>query len=515
MYKNIKHVVVVGGGTAGWLVAANLAKQFNSKSPGALKVTLVESPTVPSVGVGEGTWPTMRKTLANLGIKETDFIRYCNASLKQGTKFVDWHNKSAADHYYHLFTSIFDPSEFNLAPYWQLGKLGRDFTYAEAVSVQGEICDLNLSPKTITNREYEGMQNYAYHLDAALFAKMLTEHSTQVLGVNHIRADVEHCKLTKNGCIEAIQTKQGHIVEGEFFVDCTGFRAKLIGETLKVPFKPINDVLLTDHAVTIQIPYQPEDDEVSSCTLSTAQEAGWIWDIGLASRRGTGYVYSSNHTSHERAEQVLRDYLGPQAEGLDARRIPMQLGYREKFWHKNCLAVGLSASFVEPLEASAIFLIEASANMLTKLLPANTAGLALSEKMFNESFSFRYHKTVDFIKMHYLLSNRKESFWTDNKQPDTIPKSLQMKLEQWQSRPLNDYDFDNVYEPFPLESYQYVLYGMGFKQDLIQREMQYSEVARAQHSCAQVQQIKSKLRDQLPTNRELLEKLRDYEFQAI
>jgi hypothetical protein len=188
--QTVRHVIVVGGGTAGWLTAANLAKKFNSKNENAIQVTLIESPDIPTIGVGEGTWPTMRKTLARLGISENDFLLKCNASFKQATKFVNWKETpqdGLNNHYYHLFTSIFDPADFNIAPYWQLGEVGHNFTYAETVSVQGKICELGLAPKTILTKEYEGIQNYAYHLDAGLFMELLREHSVDNLGVKHVQ----------------------------------------------------------------------------------------------------------------------------------------------------------------------------------------------------------------------------------------------------------------------------------------------------------------------------------------
>ncbi|WOH37757.1 tryptophan halogenase family protein [Thalassotalea fonticola] len=514
----INHVVIVGGGTAGWLTAANLAKQFNSKLPNSIQVTLVESPDIPTIGVGEGTWPTMRKTLAKIGISETTFMRKCNASLKQATKFVNWKETPKNDvnnHYYHLFTSIFDPSEFNLAPYWNLNNSSEKLSYADSVSVQGQVCELGLAPKTMLNKEFEGVQNYAYHLDAGLFTDLLREHATENLGVNLISANVTDVDLDADGYIDTISTDTAGVVQGGFYVDCTGFKSLLLGEALKVPFKSIKDTLLTDHAITIQVPYEDENSPVSSCTISTAQEAGWTWDIALANRRGTGYVYSSEHTTHERAEQVLRDYIGPQAANLDAKLIKMNVGYREKFWHKNCLAIGLSAAFVEPLEASAIFLIEAASNMLSELLPQNRKSMHIVEKKFNSSFTYRWQKTIDFIKMHYFLSNRNEQFWLDNKNLATVPDSLLESLERWRYQPLTNYDFDNVYEPFPLESYQYVLYGMGFEQDLSFNHNAYANNDTAIMHFNKVQEIAKHLKAQLPLNRELLKKIQQYGFQTI
>ncbi|NQZ20989.1 MAG: tryptophan 7-halogenase [Colwellia sp.] len=516
--ETIDHIVIVGGGTAGWLTAANLAKQFNCNDKSAIQVTVIESPDIPTVGVGEGTWPTMRKTLAKIGISESEFLTKCNASFKQATKFVNWKEtpkNGESNHYYHLFTSIFDPADFNLAPYWNLGLVGKGQSYADSVSVQGKICELGLAPKTILNKEFEGIQNYAYHLDAGLFAKLLKEHCIEKLGVTYIAANVTKVHLDEEGYISCVNTDVVPSISADFFVDCSGFRSLLLGDALGVPFHSISDTLLTDHAVTIQVPYPDNETAIASTTISTAQEAGWTWDIALSNRRGTGYVYSSKHISHEAAEQTLRDYIGDEAKGLEARLIKMNVGYREKFWHKNCFAIGLSAAFVEPLEASAIFLIEASANMLSELMPKNRKTMHLVEEKVNASFKFRWEKTIDFIKMHYYLSKRNEPFWQENKDISTVPESLLNSLERWQSQLVTNYDFDNVYEPFPLESYQYVLYGMGFEQELNYKKTSYNMVEVAKKNYEQVQSIARHVEKQLPKNRDLLTKVKQHGFQKI
>lgn len=510
----IRSVLVVGGGTAGWLTAANLAQSFNSAEPGAIQVTLIESPDIATIGVGEGTWPTMRATLQKLGIKEEDFLRSCNATFKQGTKFVDWQHSDLPASYHHLFTSVSDPTQFNLAPYWLQGRAGQHKSYASAVSAQGVIAELGLAPKKITNKAYEGVLNYAYHLDAGKFADLLKNHAQQKLGVHFISANVLDVSLAIDGSIAAVITDSAGRQQADFYVDCTGFQSLLLGKAMGVGFRPVSDTLLTDHAVTIQVPYPTPDSPINACTHSTAQAAGWIWDIGLTNRRGVGYVYSSNYVSHEQAEQCLRRYIGPAADTLEARKLAMQVGYREKFWHKNCVAIGLSAAFVEPLEASAIFLIEAAANMLADQLPALKENLPLAESKFNKSFLFRWQRTIDFIKLHYALSGRTEPFWQAARAKQLIPQSLQDALQSWQTQPVSPYDFAHVYEPFPMESYQYVLYGMGFKQQLADLQ-RYQQGGKAALYFQRVQQLTHQLQQELPAQRELLAKIYRYGFSAL
>ena len=514
--QNIDRVIILGGGTAGWLTAAKLAKHFNSAAPGSVEVTLVESPNIPTIGVGEGTWPTMRKTLAELGINENDFITQCNASFKQGTKFVNWkqaHENGVNNHYYHMFSSVVEASDFNLSPYWSLKD--HPAPYADSVSAQTALCELGLAPKLITNRCYEGIQNYAYHLDAGKFAELLTAFSCETLGVKHIRADVEQVLLDDEGFIKGLQTDSQGTLEADFFVDCSGFNCLLLGKTYDIPFKSIGDTLLTDHAIAIQVPYSQDDPDIESATVSTGQTAGWIWDIGLSNRRGTGHVYCSDFISHDEAERQLREYIGPAAEKLDARLIKMNCGYREKFWHKNCVAIGLSAAFVEPLEASAIFLVEAAANMLCDQFPRHRSLLPSVERKFNQSFEFRWNKTIEFIKLHYYLSQRNEPFWQANRELNTVPAELLEKLEHWRHHPVSLYDFSNVFEPFPQDSFQYVLHGMGFEHKLQYSSNSYNETQRAEQYFAMTEKLKQQLLSQMPRNIDLLKKVSEFGFQSV
>jgi len=512
-HKN--RIVIVGGGTAGWLSAAKLAKELAANQPNGVQVTLLESSDIPTVGVGEGTWPTMRKTLASIGIDEAEFIKETDASFKQATQFVNWKSDPIRTNntYYHLFSSVSDSAQFNLAPYWLLGD--KHTSYAQAVSAQDILCDKGLAPKLITNKPYEGIQNYAYHLDAGKFATLLKRHCIEKLGVKHLIGNVVQVNTDEEGAIASLVTDTQGMLAADLYVDCTGFKSLLLGQALGVKFNSIADTLFVDNAIAIQMPYENDEADIASATLSTAQQAGWIWDIGLQSRRGTGHVYSSEFISHDEAEHTLRQYLGPKATDLPAKHIKMNCGYREKFWHKNCVAIGLSAAFVEPLEASAIFLIEASANMVAELFPINKALMQASAQTFNDSFNYRWRKTIDFIKLHYVLSNRSAPFWQANKRPESIPSSLSEMLNQWQHRPISKYDFAHVFEPFPQESYQYVLYGMGYHPDLAMSQSRYANLDTAENLFGQVSQMRSNFEKHLTTNRALLNKVKKYGFQKL
>lgn len=513
-----KQILIVGGGTAGWITAAYLGKHLSCKEPGSVQVTLIESEDIGTIGVGEGTFPTMRVTLETLGISETEFVRETNATFKQAAKFANWLYNPSDNHprnyYYHPFDVPLGGPHMDIAKYWlnEQEKYGPYFD--EAVCIQGTTCETNLAPKKITNREYEGL-NYAYHLDAAAFARLLRKKATTEFGVKHLVGTVSKVKQAEDGSIAAVYSEEHGELTADLFVDCTGFKAMLIGELYDTPFKSIDDVLLVNHALTVQVPYASEDTPIPTHTISTAQEAGWTWDIGLQHRRGIGYVYSSNHTTHERAEDVLAQYLGKGVDLSAVRRIPMKTGYRTKQWYKNCVSIGLSAGFCEPLEATAIAMIELAARFLVSEFPYSKAYYPIAAKEFNESFVYRWDAIVDFVKMHYYLSKRDDhQFWLDNTHSSTATESLLNKLEKWRYSTPNRNDFPNVNEMFGVESNQFVLYGMGFKSH-IPKSALITEQKRADKLHKQLAMQRSKIHQMLPTQRQLIEQVMQHGFAKL
>ncbi|TQV88929.1 tryptophan halogenase family protein [Aliikangiella coralliicola] len=520
MTESIDRVLVVGGGTAGWLSAAILARSFNSHLPGAVKVTLVESPDIPILGVGEGTWPTIRATLKKIGVDESEFMKECDATFKQGSEFVNWMatDDYTTHRYFHPLSAVFHSAyDFSLAPYWLSGS-ANDLPYDIAVASQTAICKMGLAPKKITTPAYEAIQNYSYHLNANKFAAFLTRHCVEKLGVEHLVANVTDVELDEAGFIRAVNT-DNHTIESisaDFFVDCTGGRSILLGGALGVPWKKIDDVIFNDTALAMQVPYQTSDAPIATHTIATAHDAGWTWDIGLSNRRGVGYVYSSQHTTDEKAEETLRRYVGESADQLEARKIKLNLGYRTQFWKSNCLALGMSAAFIEPLEASAIFLIDAGATMLAAQFPRTKNEIAFVEKQYNKTFSLRWNKTLDFIKLHYCITNRRDTeFWVDNCREETIPDSLKEKLSFWKKHPPGKYEFDNAFEPFVLDSYLFVLYGMNFETDIKSIKAVYDRHAEARKRFEEVTKLTQFLSRELPKQRELVEKVYQYGFPAI
>ena len=510
----IASVIIVGGGTAGWLAASHLAKKLNSKSRGGVKVTLIESPDIPAIGVGEGTVPAIRKTLMEFGISEKELLAECEATFKQSVKFVNWRRApidGASEYYHHVFDyPVFQ--NLNLTPYWLMDGI-QNSSYAHAVSVQAHLCDAGMGPKLPRQNEYEGFATYAYHLDATKFSNILSKNAREKFGVNHINAKIVDVVLDDSGNIAAVVTDKGEQLEADFFVDCTGFRSLLLGGKLGVPFKDRGDVLLTDHAIALQSPYSTPDQPIACHTIATAKDAGWIWDISLQSRRGLGYVYSSLHTDHQTAEDVLWQYLDDVPEhikrDLQPRRIKMNIGYREIFWHKNCVAIGLSQGFVEPLEATGLLMYDAMSRFLADMFPGNVGELEASRKVFNRIVGESWDRVIDFIKLHYCLTERTDTkFWRDNRDPAHIPDTLLEKLERWKFRAPDDYDFDRKFDIFNQFNYAYVLYGMKYGTDLSSKTNRFGQGAHAQKQAREFADFVRAAGDRLLPHRDLIDHLK-------
>ena len=508
-----KSIVIVGGGTAGWISAAYMARMLSTNLETGVKITLIESPDIGTIGVGEGTFPSIRKTLSRIGLSETELIRDANATLKQGIRFVDWRvspTGGRSEHYLHPFQISDQTSGLDLLPYWLSGVAGNR-SWADVSTVQASVVYEARAPKLITHADYSAPLNYAYHFDAAQFATVLRRRALEQ-GVRRVVDTVDDVRLAPDGSIASLMTREHGEHSADIYIDCTGFRAQLIGKAMKIPFQSCQSELFTDRAVTIQVPYKTPDATIPSYTISTAQEAGWTWDIGLSNRRGVGYVYSSSHTTAERAEHILRQYIGPQAEGLDSRVIGFEPGYRHVQWHKNCVAIGLSSGFIEPLEATGIGFAEIAAVIFCGLFP--WAGpIDFGADQFNAQMSLRYKRVVDFIKLHYCITERRDSdFWTDNTAAASISDELAARLEQWRYRPPSFLDVDLKHDIFTEHNWQYVLYGMGFKTDLGDRAgaLKFFDDARAEF--AEIEKQSAYALKIMPKHRDLIEQVRQSGF---
>jgi len=499
----IKNIAIVGGGTAGWLAANHLGRELIGDPE--IRITVIESADVPIIGVGEGTVPSIRHSLRDFGISENEFIKACDVTFKQAIKFIDWMDPKVhgAGHYYYHPFDIPYPFGMDTIPHWLAQKQRPPF--ADAIGSQSKICDAMLGPKSLEAPEYEGEADYAYHFDAKKFAQLLAKNAQQRFGVNYVSATVVGAERDEQGLISALRTATGELLHYDFYVDSSGFSSILLAKELKVGFVDKSRELLTDTALALQVPTAP-DAPIPPYTIATAHSAGWIWDIALTNRRGTGFVYSSEHMSESQAMEKFSQYLGVDSEKFSPRKIPMKVGFREQFWSSNCVAIGLAQGFVEPLEATSILVTDFAAQYLARNFPRTHEDMPLLGKRYNQVVTYAWERVIDFVKMHYCLSDRTDSeFWIRNRAPETMSATLRERLEIWKNFYPKNLDFFSKFEIFDAENHLYILYGMNYP--TVAGKLLPAHLQQCEQITQELHKRTEALRRHLPGHRALLQKL--------
>lgn len=471
MVDRVDKITVVGGGTAGWMTGMILYTFLNASRGGApVQVTVIESPKIPTVGVGEATVAGMPMLLNHLGIDEAAFIQRCNASFKLSVQFENWglDRSGTPISYYHPFNS---PGFIGgMTPAYHYNAFGphpgRD-GLAECIVPNTAVLEAYRGPRQIGGKNYENDINYAYHLDAGLFGAFLRDVAV-TRGLRHIRDDVVDVTLDERGYVSTLELERGGSHPVELVIDCTGFKGLILQQVLGEPFDSFEPNLLCDRAIPVQIPHR-DPTRLQPCTRSTALGAGWVWRVPLYSRLGTGYVYSSAFRSDEEAKaeffQHLRDSgdLPSDAPDPDTRAIHMKTGRTRRAWVKNCVAIGLASSFVEPLEATAIYMIEMAARLLVTHLPDRGINPAIAER-YNQVMESLSDEIRDFIVSHYVTSNRPEPFWRAARDEIDVPDSLRENLELWRHVLPNEADTRGS-RLFSYWNYIYTLWPKRFFED--------------------------------------------------
>lgn len=456
-------IVIVGGGTAGWLTAGFLSTQLPLTVNRPVRVTLVEASDIPTIGVGEATIPSLRTTLAACGLSETDFLKNCDATFKHGIQFVQWRrppDESPGEAYFHPFGAPLEVAGLNPARQWSRLAVSERGDFGDLFSVQPEMAASGRAPKHVNDRPYDGALAYAYHLDAGKLAEFLKQ-TFKARGVEQRIAKVTEVAGNSEGGLAHLTLDDGGRLEADLFIDCTGFAARLINRDGANAFLSKSDELFVDRAVATRVAHRGIED-ILGYTRSTAQRSGWIWDIALQQRRGVGHVYSSRYISDEDARADLIAYLGCGPDEVETRTLDMRIGYHREQWRGNCVAIGLSSGFLEPLESTGIYLIEMANWALADMIPRFLSG-ARPQSRYNEIMTNHYENIADFLKLHYAITARRDTaFWRDNADPRSWPASLAAKLETWADTIPSVYDFDRTTQCFSAANYQFVLFGMGW-----------------------------------------------------
>lgn len=457
-----RSVLIIGGGTAGWLAAAHLQRTLGANPAHPVDICLIESKEIGTIGVGEATVPTLHQMMQILDIPETALFAHAEATLKNGIRFVGWRDGGDAtgDRYDHPFDMPMVSEGYSAMFHWlNLKQRGLTTDPFDAVGVvQTALYDGNLSPKLMHSPNHEAPVPYAYHLDAIRLAALLRDVSTG-RGVRHIIGDVARVETNDSG-IKAVELADGSRHEADLFIDCTGFRSLLLGDALGVPWVSYSDTLLCDRAVACPVAHESEDAPLRSYTTCTAKDSGWIWEIDLQSRRGSGYVYSSAFCSDDEAVATLRQHHGAAKPLAEPRVLPMKIGHRARMWEKNCLALGLASGFIEPLESTGIYLIQHALQMFIDHLPA-AGGVGRCQARYNDAMSESYDDLRDFVLAHYVLSQRRDTpFWRAYTQDVKIPDSLASLLALWDEKIPHSTDINRRLSLFGPHNWFFILAGL-------------------------------------------------------
>ncbi len=444
--KPIKKIVIAGGGTAGWMAAAAISKLIGTN----IDITLVESDAISTIGVGEATIPTMIFFNRLLGIKEADFLDAVQGTYKLGIKFENWRNVN--EDYLHAFgVTGKDCWACGFQHFWMKGrKLGIATEFGD-YCLEGRAAEAN----KFSHLPNTGL-NYAFHIDSSLYSKYLRKFS-EGFGVKRVEGKIAKVnKHAENGNISSLTLDSNEVIDGDFFIDCTGMRALLIEDALHTGYESWSQWLPNDSAIAVQT---ASVGPPLAYTRSIAHESGWQWRIPLQHRVGNGIVYSSRFMDHDDAEKKLLDNI--EGEKLTKPlRIRFNTGRRLKQWNKNCLAVGLSSGFLEPLESTSIHLIQQNIVRFLRMFPS--AGIRQSEvDEFNEQANYDLEKIRDFIILHYKVTNRNDSEYWRHCQNMEVPASLAHRIEVFKE---TGHVFRSPNELFD-DSWQQVMYGQGLMPD--------------------------------------------------
>ncbi len=455
--NGIRKVVIVGGGSAGWICAAMASHYFHKSG---VEVELIESEEIGTIGVGESTIPPFLQLIHSLGIDEQDFIQKTQASFKLAIRFENWRKKGET--YYHPFGQIGGPiGRHEFYQCWLRAKANghpsnlQDFAPATVMADQWKFIPPVRAQKTLLSGA-----SYALHIDAKLVAQYLRDFA-EARGVKRTEGIVTDVVSRPDGFVEKVIMKNGGEVSGDLFIDCSGFRALLIGKTLNEDYLDWSDVLMCDRAVVAQTENIADPHPY---TLSQAQDAGWRWRIPLQHRAGNGYVFCSKYISEDEATATLMR----QIEGevlLGPNIIPFKTGMRKRLFRNNVVAIGLAGGFIEPLESTALHLIYRGMDFLLRYFPDKDFAPGLAAE-YNRRMTMDYEEIRDFIVLHYYTTQRDDTpFWRDY-QKVTPPESLRERVELFKSSAVLR---DGVDDMFRAPSWQSIMEGMGVRPDRYQQ----------------------------------------------
>jgi flavin-dependent dehydrogenase len=403
---NVRDVCIVGAGSAGWMTSAALSKRFPS-----LKITLIESPDIPTVGVGESTIARINHYLDAIGLEDKDWMKACNATYKSSIQFTDFKEKGHSFQYPFGFKDM-SQKFYGITDWFWIEQVKpiEDATFAEYHHDSAIALKHNKFPTQLANFNFK--YDVAYHMDAGLFGEFLRDNICIPNGVIHIKDTVVECKK-KEDTLDCVVTKNNGSIKADLFIDCTGFKSLLLEETMGAEFESFGDTLMNDSALATRIPYEDKEKEMLPITNCTAIDNGWVWNIPLWNRIGTGYVYSSKFATKDQAEKEFRAHLGERGKTAEIKHIKIKHGAHKTSWIKNVVAVGLSNGFIEPLESTGLVLTHDAIHLILDILEQRNGYV---NQYDIDTYNYAMYDTIkgfkDFISLHYALSTRNDTpYW--------------------------------------------------------------------------------------------------------
>lgn len=490
-----RKVVIVGGGSAGWMAAMMLA---DALLPRGAEITVLESPAVGIIGVGEGSTPWLRGFFDRLGIEEAEWMPACHATYKCGITFDGWCTRPGFERYFHPFASMLDNLTMTQFVHNVEARLqGADLPVRpERYFIAARLAAERRAPKPAANFPFDIW--YGYHFDAVLVGQFLQKKAIE-RGVRHRACHVAHVERMENGDVAAVVTREGERIAGDFFVDCSGFAGLIVQQALGTRFLPFADNLFNDAAVAMPTPME---EDIPSETVSTAMRHGWAWKIPLTHRFGNGYVYSSASCRADEAERELRAHLGLLDAPVEARHLKMKTGRVTHHWTRNCLAVGLSQGFIEPLEATALLFVQRTLQAFVDSVEADRVDEAARDRV-NARLNEQFEGTRDYIVTHYKTNTRTDTeYWRANAANMKLSEPLMELLARWLHRRgvANEVRSQKLGKGYPVFSWYCLLAGMGLFPD----ELRPPTPEEAAHPVAQVENLIARSAANFPRQRDLL-----------
>jgi tryptophan halogenase len=461
---DITSIVIVGGGASGWLSAAFLQRFLNSDRDrvGQVRIRVIEAPDIPIIGVGEATVPSLKATMEYIGIPELALLKETQGTFKQAIRYEHWGVPGdPQDYFYHPFDYGVQQIYEWLGHTWlERHPDAKPFEFGQELSIQCRLCDHMRAPWEPTRRGDMHDERYAYHLDAVLLAGLLRRTATE-RGVEHVVGKVTDVVLAESGNIAAVVLADGTRVDGDLFIDCSGFHGLLLTNALKEDFLSFAPDLICDRAFAIQVKEDPTT-PIAPYTRARAMKGGWAWTIQLQHRHGAGYVFSSNHLSDQQAMDELLQAVGEDRvlDSFTPRVIRIRSGRHRRAWVRNCVGIGLAGGFIEPLESTGIYLSEFGIRALTECWPT-AANRDVMAAEYNRRVADFYAELLDFVVFHYRMARRRDTdFWHDAGENGRVSERLGRNLELWKYRVPMRGDAGTSGTLFSHLSYEYILAGM-------------------------------------------------------